>query len=433
MKFRTILLGLSALFIAFNAAFFSVTGLSKLFAGASTSVILMASSLEFAKLISAGFLYNYWDKLSKVLRIYLTVAVGILILITSAGIYGFLTSAYQTTADQLGIMDKQTQVVQMKKNRFEEQLKSYSEEKNQLTQTIGSLSGGLSNNIQTTKDRNGNILSSSSSANRKVLSTQLSEAKEQRTKVEEKIEILTDSVTKLDLEIIEVQTGNSVAAEVGPLKFMAEATGSSMNSIVNWFALFIVLVFDPLAVTLVIAFNSALKIDKGETDTKRVIQKRELYGEEPEDDEPNDTLKEAAKKYNQRLALEEMMKNDQELGLYDDFDNTLMDGLEDEPFISNDMNLDLDGDGIVTDDERNADLDGDGEVSEEERKLWYEEGGWKSPFDGKPFFFHPWFDWNKRERWINDRKAIDYWLNYQGGSHKALEEYKKESITDKNN
>ena len=416
MKFRTILLGLSALFVAFNAAFFSVTGLSKLFAGASNSVILMASSLEFAKLISAGFLYNYWDKLSKVLRIYLTVAVGILILITSAGIYGFLTSAYQTTADQLGIMDKQTQVVQMKKNRFEEQLKSYNEEKNQLTQTIGSLSGGLSNNIQTSKDRNGNIISSSSSANRNVLSAQLSDAKTQRTKVEEKIEILTDSVTKLDLEIIEVQTGNSVAAEVGPLKFMAEATGSSMNSIVNWFALFIVLVFDPLAVTLVIAFNSAVKIDKGEDDKKKVVQKRELYGEEPDTKET------------QKEALVEMMQNDEELGLYDEWGVVI----DDEPNTGNptDTNLDLDGDGIITDDERNADIDGDGVVSAEELKLWYEEGGWKSPYDGKPFFYHPWFDWNKRERWINDRKAIDYWLNYQGGSRKALEEYKKQSDKD---
>jgi hypothetical protein len=416
MKFRTILLGLSALFVAFNAAFFSVTGLSKLFAGATNSVILMASSLELAKLISAGFLYNYWDKLSKVLRIYLTIAVGILILITSAGIYGFLTSAYQTTADQLGIMDKQTQVVQMKKNRFEEQLKSYNEEKNQLTQTISSLSSGLSNNIQTSKDRNGNIISSSSSANRNVLNSQLSDAKTQRTKVEEKIEILTDSITKLDVQIIEVQTGNSVAAEVGPLKFMAEATGSSMNSIVNWFALFIVLVFDPLAVTLVIAFNSAVKIDKGEEDKKKVVQKRELYGEEPDEKET------------QKEALIEMMQNDEELGLYDEWGVVI----DDEPNteISTDTNLDLDGDGIISDDERNADTDGDGIISDEELKRWYDAGGWKSPYDGKPYFYHPLFDWSKRERWINDRKAIEYWLNYQGGSHKALEEYKKESDTD---
>ena len=122
MKLRTALLGLSALFIASAAAFFSVTGLSKLFAGASTAVILMASSLEFGKLISAGFLYNYWDKINKLLRTYLLKGVGVLILITSAGIYGFLTSAYQVTADQLGVLDKQVELVDLKKGRFQEQL-----------------------------------------------------------------------------------------------------------------------------------------------------------------------------------------------------------------------------------------------------------------------------------------------------------------------
>lgn len=413
MKFRTILLGLSAFFVAFNAAFFSVTGLSKLFAGASTSVILMASSLEFAKLISAGFLYNYWDKISRALKLYLSVAVGILIIITSAGIYGFLTSAYQTTADQLGVVDKKTEVVNLKKTRFEEQLKSYNEEKIQLTQTISSLSGGLSNNIQSYKDKNGNIITSSSSSNRTALTTQLNDAKQQRTKVDEKIEVLTDSITQLELKVLDVQQGSDVAAEVGPLKFMAEATGSSMNSIVNWFALFIVLVFDPLAVTLVIAFNSAVKIDKGEDDKKKVIQKRELYGEEPDEKET------------QKEALVQMMENDEELGLYDDWGVVV----EDEPQteIPTDMSFDLNKDGIIDEEELSADLDNDGVISDEESRLAYENGGWKSTYDGKPFFYHPWFDWNKRERWINDRKAIEYWLNYQGGSHRALEEYKKES------
>jgi hypothetical protein len=79
MKFRTLLLGAAALFIAVAAAFFSVTGLSKLFAGASTAVILMASSLEFGKLISASFLYAYWDKINKLHRTYLLIGVGVLI------------------------------------------------------------------------------------------------------------------------------------------------------------------------------------------------------------------------------------------------------------------------------------------------------------------------------------------------------------------
>ena len=89
------------------------------------------------------------------------------------------------------------------------------------------------------------------------------------------------------------------------------------------------------------------------------------------------------------------------------------------------MSFDLNKDGIIDEEELSADLDGDGVISDEESRLAYENGGWKSTYDGKPFFYHPWFDWNKRERWINDRKAIDFWLSYQGGTQAALEEYKK--------
>jgi hypothetical protein len=92
------IIALAALSISVSAAFYSVTGLSKLFAGASMEVIIMASSLEFAKLVIASLLYQYWSKLNKLLKVYLSIACVVLILITSAGIYGFLSSAYQQTA-----------------------------------------------------------------------------------------------------------------------------------------------------------------------------------------------------------------------------------------------------------------------------------------------------------------------------------------------
>jgi hypothetical protein len=446
MKFRTLLLGLAALFIASAAAFFSVTGLSKLFAGASTAVILMASSLEFGKLISAGFLYNYWDKINKALRAYLLIGVGVLIIITSAGIYGFLTSAYQVTADQLGVVDKQTEVVNLKKSRFEEQLKSYNDEKIQLTQTISALSGGLSNNVQTYKDKNGNILSSSSSANRRVLTTQLNEAKEQRNKVDEKIEVLTDSITKLELKVLDVQQSSEVAGEVGPLKFMAEITGKPMSTIVNWFALLIIFVFDPLAVTLVIAFNTALKIDKGEDDKKKVIQKRELYGEyetlpkDKENESFGSPSTESKEKQTQREALVEMMKGDEELGLYDEpilvsekdaeiFFNEIenpsepneklvealqtyketiepeIDELSTLTKVVSRRGIDIDGDGTID----GYDNTGDGLIDEfapkSSRRAQYAK-------NEKPYYARPNFNWGDRQAWINDQNAVNYWLTY---------------------
>jgi len=128
MKFRTLLLGLSALFVAFNAAFFSVSGLSKLFAGAAFSVMIMASSLELAKLITAGYLYNYWEKINKTFRIYLSGAVVILILITSLGIYGFLTAAFQDTFNQFSVQEKQLVFLQQKEKFWGDDVARYDTE-----------------------------------------------------------------------------------------------------------------------------------------------------------------------------------------------------------------------------------------------------------------------------------------------------------------
>ena len=392
MKLRTALLGLSALFIASAAAFFSVTGLSKLFAGASTAVILMASSLEFGKLIAASFLYAYWDKVNKVLRTYLLLGVCVLILITSAGIYGFLTSAYQTTADQLGVLDKQVELVDLKKGRFQEQLDGYNSEKVQLSQTISELSKGLSNNVITYTDKNGNLVTTTSSSTRRALEAQLNDAKSQRDIVSKKIETLSDSITKLDLSVLDIQQGSDVAAEVGPLKYMAEITGKPMATIVNWFALLIIFVFDPLAVTLVIAFNTALKVDKGEDDKQKVIQKRELYGDEP-DNEGSDIY----------------TKDD-----FKDWDTTLSDGLEDEEWDEDHALDQVLNDMVELSDEERMEEMGEPLVraSLEKKKL-----------DGKPYYEHPAFDWNVRKLWINDQNAVNYWLKNINQSGKYPENF----------
>ncbi len=91
------LIAFSALSVSASAAFYSVYGLSKLFAGAQFQVIIMAGSLEFAKLVTASLLYQYWDTINKTLRTYLTGATFVLVLITSMCIYGFLSAAYQDT------------------------------------------------------------------------------------------------------------------------------------------------------------------------------------------------------------------------------------------------------------------------------------------------------------------------------------------------
>jgi len=259
-----LLMILSTFTVAGSAAYYSVFGLSSLFAGARFEVIIMAGALELAKLVTASYLHNNWKRAGW-MKWYLTLAVGVLMVITSAGIYGFLTSAYQTTADQLGVMDKQVQVIELKKERFQEQLDYLNVEKNELSKSITELRNGLSNNQVQYRDREtGQIITTTSSSQRRTLESQLTTATKSRDDISKKIEVFTDSITSLDLQILDLESNNEVAAEVGPLRYMAEITGKPMNVIVNWFTLLIVFVFDPLAISMVIALNKLTNKDDDE-------------------------------------------------------------------------------------------------------------------------------------------------------------------------
>tara|TARA_Y100000592_G_scaffold961_1_gene1546 strand:- start:3735 stop:4814 length:1080 start_codon:yes stop_codon:yes gene_type:complete len=243
--------------VAGSAAYYSVFGLSSLFAGARFEVIIMAAALEVAKLVTASYLHNNWKKAGW-MKWYLSLAVVILMVITSLGIYGFLTSAYQTTADQLGVIEKQVKVIELKKDRFQEQLDYYNIEKSNLTESILDLRNGISNNKIQYTDTLGRIITTQSSSTRKLLTRELETAVESRANINVKLEQLTDSITKLELQVLDIESNNEVAAEIGPLRYMAELTEKPMNVIVNWFTLLIVFVFDPLAIAMVIALNKLI-------------------------------------------------------------------------------------------------------------------------------------------------------------------------------
>jgi hypothetical protein len=388
MKLRTLLLGLSALFIAFNAAFFSVTGLAKLFAGASLSVILMASSLELAKLIVAGYLYNYWEKINKGFRIYLLGATFVLVLITSLGIYGFLTAAFQDTFKTYSVTSKEKTFLQQKEKFWSEDVLRYDKELERISENISTLSSAKTQQIQY-KDSDGNMRSSVSTTELRAAQSRITIEEQNRKEVQSKRQIAADSLQSIQLQILEIDTNVEVGSELGPLEYLSGLLGKPMDVIINWFILIIIFVFDPLAIALVVAFNNAMKVDRGEEDKKKVIQKRELYGD--------DLSTDSTDKETQKELLVQMMNDDEVSRLYDSSDEELI--------------IDKDGDGII---------------SEEEYNEWYENGGWKTPYKDGAYYTNPRFDWSRRERWINDRKAIEYWISYQGGNQKAVEEYQKQ-------
>jgi len=254
-----ILIALSALSVSASAAFYSVYGLSKLFAGASLQVIIMAGSLEVAKLVTASLLYQYWNKINKVLRAYLVIACIVLMLITSAGIYGFLSGAYQSTATQSEIVGKELAVIEMKRERFEEKRTELRDEKSQLVVSVKDLRIALSNptQVQYIDRETGQLITTTSSSSRRALQKELEASINDRDEISIKLEAVTDSISKLDISVLNKETSNEAERELGPLKYIAELTGQSMSEVINWLLLLIIFVFDPLAISLVVAANFA--------------------------------------------------------------------------------------------------------------------------------------------------------------------------------
>jgi len=245
-----LIIALSALSVSASAAVYSVTGLSMLFAGASTAVIIMAASLEVAKLVIASLLYQYWGKLNKILRVYLTIAAAVLILITSAGIYGYLSSAYQKTADQTSIVDSKVASLETKKKLYENTRTGILQEKQSLSELKGTLSKGSTTQYT---DRKGNLVVRSNNASIK----QIENASKSDEKLSSKLDIVNDSIFALETKILEVKTNATATSELGPLKYLSALTGVAMDRIINWYILVIIFVFDPLAIALVIAANFA--------------------------------------------------------------------------------------------------------------------------------------------------------------------------------
>jgi hypothetical protein len=339
-KIFPLLIALSALSVSASAAFYSVSGLSKLFAGASLEVIIMASSLEVAKLVIASLLYQYWDSLNKGLRAYLAVATCVLILITSAGIYGFLSGAYQETANKEGIVTQQITALETKKALYEETRDNFLEDRKSNNELRGTLSKGSTTQFT---DKNGNlVVRTNNSAIRNIEST----AKENE-RLATKLDVVNDSIFSLETQILEAKVNSEAASELGPLKYLSELTGIEMNRIINWLLLVIIFVFDPLAIALVIAANFAFN------------------------------------KLRTHDALNELTKIQEEAGLYDnegsdiytkeelsDWDSTLQDGLEDEDLIEPEIEIKMSGEpslNILTEEEKQYDLNNDGILDNQEQ------------------------------------------------------------------
>lgn len=357
MNWLKFLVGLSALIIAGCAAYFSVTGLGVLFAGASVSVMVMASALELAKLVAATYLKQKWDEIGGFNKWYLTTSVAVLMLITSAGIFGYLSNAFQAQSLQLQQVDREIAVHQTKIDQNTIQITQLSTQITEFNTNQGKiLDGGKVNSrlIRSIDNRDKQI----SKINDKISDLQTQNAEET-----EKINQI--KITNLDLE-----------KEVGGFRFVAEAFGMELKNVVKFFIFLIVIVFDPLAVALIIAFNGLIE----------------------------------DKKKKQREILTEMMENDQKLGLYEVYGDTKEDIVEN---IS--QNTEDSGKTIPLDTKMEVIVENTPQEEEQIPNLKWEE------------FMHPEYPWNNKKLWINNPKAVQYWLNSKGGTVRELNRIKNEN------
>lgn len=265
------LLGFSALFLAGCGAFFSVKGIGLLFSGSFWASIIMASSLEFGKIMATSFLYRYWLKINKIIKIYLTMAVVILMGITSLGIFGFLSQAFYSTKSNVDAISSQIVLLENKKNTLNSQILANNDRIKVLIDTRKNQENNLtkaldqSTTVTTTKsggffgqDKQETIIDKKSVElkNQSINSIQvnISNLEGNIKDLNHSNDNIAQEINSIDTQIIDLNK-QVIKSDIGTYKFIAQAFNTNIENVVKWFILVIVIVFDPLAVSLLLAYN----------------------------------------------------------------------------------------------------------------------------------------------------------------------------------
>jgi hypothetical protein len=237
----------SVFIIATTAAYFSVTGIGALFAGAFWSVVIMASAIELGKLVSVSFLYRYWNEAPKFLLRWMTPIAVALMIITSMGIYGYLSAAYAKVAAEPLIKNSQVSI----------NLAQDSTLSNNIKYRVERLTQVMSLRAQQETRLDGAIAKTVTGTSRTVTNTQqtLRNSDAEIKLLQKEIAELNTRKDSLTTNRIKLQTDIQTNSSIGPFIYVANSLGVPLDTVVKWFILMIVFVFDPLSICLVIAYN----------------------------------------------------------------------------------------------------------------------------------------------------------------------------------
>jgi hypothetical protein len=234
----------------------------------------MASGLEIGKIITTTALHRYWNKISGMLRFYLTTSVLVLMLITSAGIYGFLSNAYQKTANKLEIHEGEISVFENKKDLFKTNIDDNNKIIEQKNKRIDQLSQLRSNQESRLDAATNNRNRSGARSDIENSNNEIQKLYAEVDGLNQKNSSLNDSIGKYNTMVLEMKANSDIAGEVGPLKYISELTGTPMSKVVNFLILLLIFVFDPLAVALVLMTNKVFEIENDKEEKKPEIKNK---------------------------------------------------------------------------------------------------------------------------------------------------------------
>lgn len=259
--FATILMFVTALTLSGVAAWFSIVGMIAIFSAAPMSIAIMAGSLEAAKLVCASWVYNNWRQAPLLIKSYLTLAVLILMFITSLGIFGYLSKAH---LEQRAV-GSETQLVLA---RLDQEIQTLENQKTRLLATEDRLNNAIDRMVE--RDRVTQALSQ-----RRRMQTELNAIAQERRELQTKLDQLYTEKIPLELE------NKKLEVEIGPLKYIAELiygdqARSHFDQAVRFVIILLVVVFDPLAVSMLIAANFGWRLHRESKEQPAAMPAKEV-------------------------------------------------------------------------------------------------------------------------------------------------------------